>query len=227
VEWKAIDARRKVLNRNQSALRGILTGGEPHAARVDAFLLQHAGLHAAEVGDGLVWSLADAVLDGLPDELVRRLPRPGAHSVAWLVWHMARCEDITMNQLVAGTEEVLHTGGWLAKTRSPVRDTANTMDDEAVAAFSQAVDWPAVRAYRAAVGRQTRAVVGGLAPGALEEKVDPSRLPQLFESGAVLPESAGLVKYWSQRTTAGLLLMPATRHNLTHLNEALGIRKSG
>lgn len=26
--------------------------------------------------------------------------------------------------------------------------------------------------------------------------------------------------YWSRRTIAGLLLMPATRHNFVHLNEA-------
>jgi len=32
------------------------------------------------------------------------------------------------------------------------------------------------------------------------------------------------VDYWSKRDVSGLLLMPATRHQLTHLNEALGIR---
>ena len=33
------------------------------------------------------------------------------------------------------------------------------------------------------------------------------------------------VDYWSKRNTAGLLLMPATRHNLIHLNEALQIKR--
>jgi hypothetical protein len=30
----------------------------------------------------------------------------------------------------------------------------------------------------------------------------------------------GIVDYWGSRTIAGLLLMPPTRHNFTHLNEA-------
>ena len=33
-----------------------------------------------------------------------------------------------------------------------------------------------------------------------------------------------LVEYWSTRTIAGLLLMPATRHPLVHLNEAMRIK---
>ena len=34
-----------------------------------------------------------------------------------------------------------------------------------------------------------------------------------------------LIVYWSKRDIAGLLLMPATRHNIVHLNEALRIKK--
>ena len=33
-----------------------------------------------------------------------------------------------------------------------------------------------------------------------------------------------LVEYWGTRTLAGLILMPATRHPLVHLNEAMRIK---
>ncbi len=33
-----------------------------------------------------------------------------------------------------------------------------------------------------------------------------------------------LIDYWGNRTFAGLLLMPPTRHNMVHLNEAYRIK---
>jgi hypothetical protein len=36
----------------------------------------------------------------------------------------------------------------------------------------------------------------------------------------VVEAARGIADYWSKRNVAGLLLMPATRHNLIHLNEA-------
>jgi hypothetical protein len=59
----------------------------------------------------------------------------------------------------------------------------------------------------------------------LLRKVDPAAIQELFHQGAVLPEAAGLADYWSRRTIAGLLLMPASRHLLVHLKEALEIKK--
>jgi len=45
-----------------------------------------------------------------------------------------------------------------------------------------------------------------------------------MEAGAVLPEAMEIINYWSSKTIAGLLLMPATRHCVLHLNEAERIR---
>ena len=51
------------------------------------------------------------------------------------------------------------------------------------------------------------------------------RLRKVMEEGALLPEAIGVLNYWSKRTIAGLLLMPPTRHNFLHLNEALRLRQ--
>jgi hypothetical protein len=45
-----------------------------------------------------------------------------------------------------------------------------------------------------------------------------------MDEGAVVAAAKGVVEYWGRRNTAGLLLMPATRHNLVHLNEALWLK---
>ena len=147
------------------------------------------------------------------------------HSIAWLFYHLTRCEDITMNILLAGGPQVLTGGSWVERMRIPSCDTGNTMDGSAIAAFSAAIDIPALREYRAAVGRQTRRNVQALPPGSFKQPVDASRLPRIIEEGAVVHDAYGLIDYWGGLTLGGLLLMPPTRHNLVHINEAMRIKQ--
>jgi hypothetical protein len=46
-----------------------------------------------------------------------------------------------------------------------------------------------------------------------------------MDEGALLPQAIEILNYWSSRSIAGLLLMPPTRHNFLHLNEALRIKQ--
>ncbi len=220
-----IKAQRQILNQQQTELRRLMEDATAHETAVALFMRQHAMLHAeAMTGLGLP-SLADAVYGDLAEAQFRAIPPQGEHSIAWLVWHMARIEDVTMNGLVAGSAQLLHDGGWLAQLRLMVEDTGNALDLAAIAALSQAVDVAALRAYRTAVGRRTRQIVAALQPGDLARKVDPARIEQIRASGAVGAGAEGLLDYWSRRTMAGLLLMPPTRHNLVHLNEAWQVRQ--
>ena len=51
-----------------------------------------------------------------------------------------------------------------------------------------------------------------------------ARLQQVMAEGAIVEAASGIADYWGKRTIAGLLLMPPTRHNFVHLNEALRIK---
>jgi hypothetical protein len=61
-----------------------------------------------------------------------------------------------------------------------------------------------------------RIVERGIGEGAKSRKI---------RRGAVVEAGRGVVDYWSRRNIAGLLLMPATRHNIVHWNEALQLKK--
>lgn len=196
-----------------------------HDQAIELFLNQHAMLHSARVSQTDLWSFEDAVLNDMTEEQFRRIPRNCEHSVAWLIWHIARCEDITMNLLVAGSPQVLHRDNWLERMKIMVRDTGNTMDAAEIADFSATIDIEALRAYRVAVGRRTREIVKPLQPEELKQKVDPARLQHIWDEGAVVEAARGIADYWGRRNVAGLLLMPATRHNLIHLNEALQLKQ--
>jgi len=46
-----------------------------------------------------------------------------------------------------------------------------------------------------------------------------------MDEGAVVEAARPIADYWAKRNVASLLLMPATRHNLVHLNEALELKR--
>ena len=83
------------------------------------FLRQHAMLHTAKIWQNPIWSYEDALLDDMVDEQIRHISKDGEHSIAWCFWHMARVEDVTMNLLVAGSDQVLHRDNWLAQLMTP------------------------------------------------------------------------------------------------------------
>ncbi len=200
-------------------LRAMLEKPAQHDAAIDLFLQQHAVLHSAQIAQPAVWSYADEIMAGLSEAQMRRLLPGQEHSVVWMVWHMARIEDVAMNMLVAGTPQILDEGDWLRKLHAPLHNTGNEISKVAVAKLSETVDIKTLFAYRLAVGQRTRAIVQLLQPGEPKNKVDPTRIDQVLANGAVIEAASGITDYWRKRTIAGLLLMPPTRHNLVHLNE--------
>lgn len=130
-----------------------------------------------------------------------------------------------MNLLVAGSPQVLNRDGWLERIKAPICHTGNEMGEAGVADFSAVVDIGALRAYRVAVGRRTREIVRQLGPEDLKQKVDPARLQRVWDEGAVVKAAGYITDYWGKRDVAGLLLMPASRHHIVHLNEALKLKR--
>jgi DinB superfamily len=220
-----IDQNRQHWNEQQKALGQALRRTIDHAKAVEIFLSQHAMVYPAAMSGLGLWSFEDEVWAGLSEAAARRVPAGGEHSIVWMVWHATRCEDITMNLLAAGSPQVLNRDGWQERMKISARDTGNAMSPDEIAAFSAAIDIPALRGYRAAVGCRTEEIARQLAPGALKQKVDPACIRQMMAEGAVVEKAQWLIDYWASRTIAGLLMMPATRHQFVHLSEATRAKK--
>jgi hypothetical protein len=218
---------RKAWNKKHKLFRTALETAETTEAFYRPFYEQHGILHSADLTAGKYFSFEDEVFLELSEEKARRIPKNKEHSIAWCIWHIARIEDITMNILVAGGDQLFREEKWLKKLGISFTHTGNDMGARNVAEISAAIDLQALRAYRLAVGRRTQEIVSGLTPAELNIKVDPVRLQRLISEEAVLDEARGLLDYWGRRTYAGLILMPATRHNLVHLNESLVLKQRG
>ncbi|BBI30864.1 hypothetical protein [Cohnella abietis] len=107
-------------------------------------------------------------------------------------------------------------------TRFP--HSGNDMSVEDIAELSSRIDFDSLLAYRMAVGKQTRQIVSTLEPGQLKEKVEQNRIKRLFEENAVTQDASWLADYWSKKSIAGLILMPATRHIFLHLKKCIHIK---
>lgn len=180
----------------------------------------HAMVHTAVMSNAGLWSFEDELWEGMSEEAFRKSHK-GDQSIAWKLWHATRIEDITMNILIAGEPQIVYVGDWFEKMGITVHDTGNAMNEEEIGALSKSIDMQALREYRLAVGRKTRSIIESLKPEDLKLNIESSRLQRVLDEGAVVKEAMGVIEYWGSKTIAGLLLMPATRHNFVHLNESM------
>jgi hypothetical protein len=183
-------------------------------------------LHSTAVASDSGFSFEDAVVDGLSDDPLRQLPGDSLHSILWLLWHSARTEDTAMNLVFAGRDSVLHGEGWFDRIGVAARDIGTEMDRDQVIALSRQLDVDGVRGYRTAVGKRTREIVQAADFGGLSRKVEPERIERVWREGALVEAAHGVADYWSRHPQYNLLLMPATRHSMTHLNAALRVRQA-
>ena len=113
------------------------------------FLSRYGDLHAG---------LVDGLLGKLPEAHLRARPHPGVNTVAWLLWHAARIEDVAVNRFLADRPQVLDDG-WLERLGVARRDVGTGMSDAEVDELSARIDLQALRGYWDAVSARTLALV--------------------------------------------------------------------
>lgn len=113
----------------------------------------------------------DDLTDGLADEMADYRPAPNANSIAWLLWHSARVQDIQVAH-VAGVEQVWTRDGWVDRfgLDLPRDDTGYGHGPDQVAK----VHAPAglLSGYYHAVHKLTLEYLAGVTTGELARVVD-------------------------------------------------------
>jgi hypothetical protein len=182
-------------------------------------------VHSVEVGGGE--SYGDRVFGGLTDEQMRTRPGRGLNSLVWLLWHMARTEDVAVNFVVSAGGQVLDDD-WVRRMSIPWRTIGTGMAAGDVGDLTQRAEVQAVRAYRTAVGRRTRDVVRDLRPGAWDEVIGFTDTTRAAAAGAFAPNTPWVdemgYKPWQGHSRAAQLASSAIAHNAMHLGEAVTIR---
>ena len=71
----------------------------------EAFLAQHALIHANDVAPDGMFSYEDRLFEGFSETQLRSSP-DGLNSVVWTLWHLSRYEDLVVNLLLRGESEI-------------------------------------------------------------------------------------------------------------------------
>ena len=164
---------------------------------VDFLLLRYETLHR---------TLLDDLLRGLTDAQVRGRPHPGVNTIAWLIWHAARIEDVGVNRFVVDGVQVID-GGWLGRLGVDRRDVGTGMTDAEVDALSARIDLAALRGYWEALTRRTLEVAATLRGQDLGVVVPADRVKRVgADEGAVAPGAEWLTEFWANGRTRGWVL---------------------
>jgi len=191
----------------------------------DLFLDQHAAMHSAAVG-GNKMSAAERTFTGLTDEQMRVRPREDLNSLAWLMWHIARAEDIMVNTVLARRPQVFDDP-WKKRLGITRPDFGIGMTSAEVTQLTGQIDPGALRAYRDAVGLRTREVVGGFKPQDWEGPVAAEAVERAATEGAFGARTEQLVKAFPGRPRTAMLSGIALFHSAGHMGEAATVRTAG
>lgn len=123
-----MDNRRSLWNAQQSDLREILLKSDRFDEAMKICLEQHCMVHSSEMSGVNVETFEDELWRDLDDTTFRTAVGVKGRTVAYGIWHSARIEDITMNILVAESNQVIDSDNWLIRINSNINDTGNAMN---------------------------------------------------------------------------------------------------
>jgi hypothetical protein len=207
------------LSDDHKALNKIIRKEDKLEEAKTLFLDIHKKLHPSNISEEEENEVDRLVYD-LKDWEYAVMPTSKDETIAWVLWHTARIEDLTMGVLTAG-EDQLFDESWKQKMNAPITDTGNAMSDDEIMELSNNLRIEALLQYRSAVANRTRQIVEKLGPGDMTRKVSSDLLDKIRLEGGVTQEedSSWLLDFWGKKDIAGLLLMPPTRHVMLHLND--------
>ncbi len=217
----------KPWNNEIKQLRNIILKPDKIEESKTLVLSLHSMVHSSIMSGIDRITFEDELWEGLEEETFKTAVKDEGRTIAYNIWHITRIEDITMNILVAGDEQIFNKGNWQKRINSGIRDTGNGMSEKEIWEFSKAINMQELKNYRIEAGRRTREIIKNLTTKDMKRKFDKHMLQRILDEGAVLDVKASnwLIDFWGRKNVSGILLMPATRHQVVHINESLSAKK--
>jgi len=181
------------------------------------FLLRYEALHG---------TMTDRLLAELTEDQLRARPQ-GQNSIAWLLWHVARAEDIGVGAFAFARPQVFDTGDWAKLINAGRRDLGTSMTSDEVTAFGAQVNCDPLRAYWRAVGDRTRDIVRREGARGWDEPVDPARISHVIrDTGDYGPrvDAHRVETLYAGMTRGWAFAHLALTHTFAHFGEATVVR---
>lgn len=185
----------------------------------ELFLKIHAKLHLSKISN-TEKNEVDKLINDLNRDEYAIMPTNKDETIAWVLWHITRIEDLTVNMLVAQKEQIFNEQ-WKDRLSVFITDTGNALSDDEIMNLSKSINIDELLCYRNEVAKNTIEVVKDLKAEDMKRKVSPIDLERILVTGGVIKheDSIWLLDFWGNKDIAGILLMPPTRHVILHLND--------
>lgn len=210
----------------QKELRKIIRSVGKHDEAIQLCLELHAMVHFAEVSGSSEPTFADEAIKGLPYEDYAKPVKGLEGTIAWNMWHIARIEDVAINRLINSTSQVIYDG-WLDELDTMHVEVGDSMSELEKVKFSEELDIDVLFAYRNAVGKRSREIIQNLTAKDMRREIAKEDLNMALIDGTLVydPKSMWLLKIWSGRDVADMLLMSVTRHQEMHVTTCRDIKE--
>lgn len=217
----------KEWNKNLKYLKEIIFKEEKFEESRNIMLMLHAMVHSSDISEINLKTFEDELWENFDERVFRNNVQKKGRTVLYGMWHSSRIEDITMNILVAGEKQIISQNNFYEKINSGITDTGNSLSENEIMELSRRININYLREYRDKVGLKTEEIIKNFNYKDLKKKILPERLEKVLEEKAVLEteNSVWLIDFWGRKNVAGIVLMPALRHNLVHINESLEAKK--
>ena len=169
--------------------------------------------------------ICDYIFNICDDEDFCKMPLKSDKTIAYYLYHLNRIEDAVSNVLIAGTEQLFFTENFEKRLNAPVITTGNEIARDRLIEFSKELDIKQLKEYVIAVMANTNEIIKGMSFQTSKTKVTAERKTKVIKSNTVSTDESAfwLVDYWCNKTYAGLMLMPFSRHIMLHLDGCLRI----
>ena len=164
-------------------------------------------------------------ISGLSDKQLR-LCQHNLNSIAWILWHMARCEDFAINRIIIGKDQVFDTDNFAGRFNVSRRDIGTSMSYDEVISLSNQIDLDSLREYSVAVATKTQKVIQKLPSEQLNQLPNSVYLNKvLFEEGALKKNSEWVAEHYSNKSKGWFLGHLGLTHPRGHLGQIILLRK--
>lgn len=152
-----------------------------------------------------------------PEQMKERIDDRG-NSIAWLIWHTARTEDLVVQTLIKGEPQILMNGDWSDRLGIDASHIGTGLGEEEVGEFSKSINVEAADEYWKRTAKASFEWLKSISPEQLDEVIDVEKrlegVPDVVVGG-----NTALTQFWSNRTAAFLFQGPVISHGYIHIGQ--------
>jgi hypothetical protein len=164
-------------------------------------------------------------IETLNEDQIRISPY-GMNSIAWLLWHIARCEDVGINRFVCNSPQVIEQNNWYKKLNLNRRDIGTGMRYEDVIELSKSIEINALKEYLTSVALNTQSLVNNLDNNELDTCPHPKYVHDVLNNEGIINDNCRWVEeHYIHKSRGWFLGHLGLTHAKGHLSQILIIRK--